>query len=355
MLETVAISAASSAVGLINSDTLKVLAKKLFEAKEDYQVKRHQEGSTLEVKRQHLLEILTDLQTRIVISGNGRIIQKTLPILLGAMISTYEADTEQELKLVDLTLGRIEGALTLNNKSIKRKANARNLAVLVSLIALGILAALIGWGTHPGGPSVDYVLPIIEVPLPILIWSAIGSFTAILYRFNKSGDIEIQDPLRWLFTRPLTGIVMGVIVYFAIKIGLLAAIASGESINVGESEVFWVIAFVGGFSDKFADTVLRALVGQLGGDESDNPVSLEDPTNSDSSLNSLLGNFGLTNQIRERFRSVGETQVHRNKENGNTPESDNTSSERNSPTSQQENDRDTAESSPNRDEAHPNQ
>jgi hypothetical protein len=41
-------------------------------------------------------------------------------------------------------------------------------------------------------------------------------------------------------------------------------------------EVLWLVAFVGGFSDQFGDTILRTLVGQFGGDPKGDIVSLDD-------------------------------------------------------------------------------
>jgi hypothetical protein len=138
-----------------------------------------------------------------------------------------------------------------------------------------------------------------QLPLPILLWSAIGSFTAILYRFNSSGDIELRDPLRWLFTRPLTGIVMGTMAYLAMKIGMLAAVPDKAS-SLGSLELMWVVAFLGGFSDRFADTLLRSLVGRFGGDGKADLVSLDDLS---SSLNlpsiPFLGD--IQSRIRERL------------------------------------------------------
>jgi hypothetical protein len=130
------------------------------------------------------------------------------------------------------------------------------------------------------------------IPLPVLIWSGIGSFAAILYRFNSSGDVELQDPLRWLFTRPLTGIVMGTITYFVLRIGLMSV----ESPNVdtlSSSELLWLVAFLSGFSDRFSDTLLRALIGRFSGEKLDSLVTL--------SKNEAPASFPLL----EALRSIG--------------------------------------------------
>ena len=295
----------STVAQLAGSELWKFLVERLSTAKENYKVSVDEKNldSPLEIRRQELLEKLTSLQASIIISQNNDLITKIVPGLIGQTIVVYEAKTEQDLKLIELSLNRIEGALKLNQASRKRRAIARSLAIFVSLFALGLLGALIHWGALPNGPKADYVIPIIQVPLPILIWSAIGSFAAILYRFNKSGDIELQDPLRWLFTRPLTGIVMGVVTYFVLKIGLLS-IESGQTINYGQSEILWLAAFIGGFSDRFSDTVLRALIGRFGGDSDGEILSLENVNSSDSSLRSLISSLSSPGGLIERIKAI---------------------------------------------------
>jgi hypothetical protein len=94
----------------------------------------------------------------------------------------------------------------------------------------------------------------------------------MLYRFNNSVDAELADPLRWSFTRPLTGVLMGIIAYLAFKIGLLVlqpmSAPDGATVTrlSAPQELLWLAAFLAGFSDRFADSVLRSLAGRLGGD-----------------------------------------------------------------------------------------
>ena len=267
------------------------IAERFFQAKERYKEKDKDLGSPFELRRKALIDKLTLLQSDVILSQNQELISKLLPRLLELLIEVYEANLEQDLKFIELSFGRIKGALSLNRKSQQRRALARSLAIFVPLFALGLLGSLVYWSTLPNGPSEDYVIPIIQVPLPILVWSAIGSFAAILYRFNQSGDAELQDPLRWLFTRPLTGIVMGVIAYFVLKVGLLSF--SSEDIEYGKLEILWLVAFIGGFSDRFADTILRALIGRFGGNSDADILNFEDiPTsNISSSLQSIVENF----------------------------------------------------------------
>ena len=238
------------------------------------------------------MEKLISLQSDVINSQNKNLISKVLPILLDQLIDVYEANVQQELELVEFSLGRIEGALELNRESQKQRAWARTLTLFVPPFVIGLLIVLIRYG-----PTEDYVIPIIKVPLPILVWSAIGSFSAILYRFNKSGDMELQDPLRWLVTLPVTGVVMGIIAFFVLKIGFLS-ISAEDEIDYGSLEVLWLIAFISGFSDRFSDTILKTLIGKFGGDSGAEILS-NDSTyiySSSSSLQSLVDEFLSSNQ-----------------------------------------------------------
>src|SRR5205085_945766 len=143
---------------------------------------------------------------------------KLLPMLLYQTAKIYEAKTVQDFHAIVSSLGQIRGAIKGYERKIRSRTYARLLGVIIPIAAYVAIGYLVYAGLNGNGPNVNTVLPVIDLPLPILLWSAIGSFTAILYRFNKSGDIELQDPLRWLITRPITGIILGTISYFVVLI-----------------------------------------------------------------------------------------------------------------------------------------
>jgi hypothetical protein len=188
-------------------------------------------------------------------------------------ISVYEARTEQDLTLIDQNLSKIQGLLSQYRKNLDARDLKRKAAMLVSAVAVVMLFVLVILGPRHG-LSVNTVIPILALPLPVVLWSTIGSFTAILYRFNNSPLIELQDPLRWLFTRPLTGVMMGAITYLVISVGLIT-ISPGRNTPIGSKELIWLIAFLAGFSDRFADAMLKSLVGRFGGDKNSELVSIE--------------------------------------------------------------------------------
>jgi hypothetical protein len=105
-----------------------------------------------------------------------------------------------------------------------------------------------------------------------------GSFASLLYRFNTSSDSELQDPLRWLITRPLIGIIIGSITYVMIQAGFLSIARESSTIKIDESGFVWLTAFIAGFSDKFSEGLLKTLVGRLGGDKDSSLVTATPPT-----------------------------------------------------------------------------
>lgn len=275
-------------LALLSAQVLSPIIKQTFEnlqkAKKQYQdtVPQTDLTSLFERKRQELLGSLLEIQTQIMLYVSNRSTTlRLITVLTDLMTQAYEAKLEQELTMCDLSLGQIKGVLEQYKQLADRRASARWYAIIASIFAIVGLSVVMFFGTFNGGPSVNTVLPIIEVPLPILIWSAIGSFTSILYRFNNSGDMGIQDPIRWLFTRPLTGIVMGIVAYFVVLTGLLAIGSQNPSLvpintsTLGSTAILWLVAFIAGFSDRFADGILKTLVGRFGGKENEDLVSLD--------------------------------------------------------------------------------
>jgi uncharacterized membrane protein len=114
------------------------------------------------------------------------------------------------------------------------------------------------------GEQASTLTPIFNVPLAVVIWGAAGSLAAILYRFyTEQGRIRFAFEFRWLIARPIIGIIMGAVVYLALVSGLVllgATNGSGETSQVARIEVYSVIAFLAGFSDKFYLGVIDLLV-----------------------------------------------------------------------------------------------
>lgn len=118
-------------------------------------------------------------------------------------------------------------------------------------------------------------IPVIGVPVSVLLWSAIGSLAAILYRFYTRDRGRIKYEIRWLIARPIIGIIMGSLAYLAIVSGLFIfgnAVGS-DTTGTPRPQLLWLMAFLGGFSDKFfnslIDTVSEKVTGDKGRDSTE--------------------------------------------------------------------------------------
>jgi hypothetical protein len=205
------------------AELLVVWKDRISDAKEEY---RNRPSETLmdavENKRRVCLNQIGELQTRAILEVTDKsLLQKVSIMLFELTAETYETNIEQELDLVQRRADQIKSVLDRDQKDRKFRKIVRFVAVIISvLIFISLFTAAVLSPLYLS--TIDYTIPILSIPLPILMWSAIGSFTALLYRFNKAEEAEIHDPLRLIVTRPLTGIMMGVVTYLVVKTGFLA-------------------------------------------------------------------------------------------------------------------------------------
>lgn len=248
-----------------------------FEWRETLSTEKQKKLSDLENERFKLRQELNLLHGEIIlIITDPSLFLRFSHLVLSRTAATFEARDVRELEFVKLSAAQIRGAIEKYKDLAIKRNNSRKMAIIVPVLVLGLIVGTIIWGLFPQGPTANDIIPIIQVPLPVLLWSIIGSVIAIPYRFNKTVDMEMRDPLRWVFTRPLTGIVMGILAYYIFRLGLITIAADIDNpINTG-SLIFGLIAFMGGFSDRFADSFLTLLIGRFGGDTTLEIVSLDD-------------------------------------------------------------------------------
>jgi hypothetical protein len=80
--------------------------------------------------------------------------------------------------------------------------------VIVYILALATTIA----HTAPSWTS-STEMPLIGIPISVILWAAIGSIAAILYRFYTYRRSSLQREIRWLIARPVIGIVIGAMAY----------------------------------------------------------------------------------------------------------------------------------------------
>lgn len=118
-----------------------------------------------------------------------------------------------------------------------------------------------------GTKSLDELkLPLLNVPWPVVFWSFIGSFAAMIYRFNRQPIHEFGDVVKWTLTRLVQGVVLGSAFYLILVSGLslLTGVTPAASVDPASkkitTEVILILSFLVGFSDRFADSVFNTLI-----------------------------------------------------------------------------------------------
>ena len=258
---------------LVGSDLARdiddVLIERFRVAKQTYRnMTQSQINARVEQQRHELLTKISMLQseTFFKVSSDGALSKMIpnilIPYLIDQGAAAYEARSAQDLRVLEVNLQQFQTVLDKAIGRTEQRSRARGYGIMGCIGALFAIAGLVWYG-NAAGIDKGWIIPILSVPVTVTLWSLIGSLAAMLYRFNKAS--EMDEPLRWLFTRPVTGMVMGTIVYLLIK-GTLILSSSGIPINsLGAQEVMWLIAFLAGFSDRFCDFVLNLVVGRLAG------------------------------------------------------------------------------------------
>jgi hypothetical protein len=138
------------------------------------------------------------------------------------------------------------------------------IAYIALVLALPIYVG-VRWGGKffiGDGPLSSMKLPLIGIPWPVIVWSLIGSFAAMIYRFNKKPIYDFGDAVKWMLTRPVQGVVLGAAFYLVLISGLFLFGGSTTPPNAAShtNDVILILSFLVGFSDRFADSVFNAIV-----------------------------------------------------------------------------------------------
>ena len=229
-------------------------------------------------QRQHQLDRLARLQDELLGSAvEPLLIERAVPRFLALAADVSGATDAAQLAQLGLRLDQVAAGW----RQLQRLTRRRDRARLYTVLLVGLLFAFLTAATvYEEWFRLDITTEVrlLHVPVYILVWSAIGSLAAILYRFNRSATVELDDPMRVLLTRPLTGIILGAFSYLLVQLGFLAVsggAGTAESLG-GERGVHLmiVVAFIVSFSDRLAEAVLQALVGRFGGDKAGDLVEL---------------------------------------------------------------------------------
>lgn len=233
-------------------------------------------------RRDAAIEKLTLLQDEVLGQAtNQAFVQRYSPVFLEQLSAMFAAKNLQEVTMAEMQVRQMEAAWKQVRQNLSLRTRAFVLAGLVFGLFILALVGLAVFGESLGVRSASFVLPVINVPLFIVLWSAVGSLSAVFYRLNSLADIEMEDPLRLLVTRPIIGVIMGTVSYLIVQLGLLtlseAPAVTAATAAAGDRATYFLsfISFLVGFSDRFGDGLLRSLVGRLGGDKDDELVTVQ--------------------------------------------------------------------------------
>lgn len=158
---------------------------------------------------------------------------------------------------------KIEEDQKLLNELEKVSKKERQLQIrvfLLLLIYVGAITAIVLLGGQV--LTSNTLVPLLGIPIPIVLWSALGSLANMLYRYYKQMRVrDVEQELKWVWARPLVGIVMGAVTYLVITSGLIvlgAVTPQNQSIQL-KPELLWLFAFVGGFSDRIFEGIIEKI------------------------------------------------------------------------------------------------
>lgn len=167
-------------------------------------------------------------------------------------------------------LAEIERRKEVVNRLITLDRGRSTFTSWVVICYIALMIVVVSWGIATSGMAIsptqlslqDRVLPLINVPLSVILWSLIGSFAAMILQFNRQPVYDFGNTVKWMLTRPVQGVVLGSAFYLVFVSGLFL-LTSGVAMSGQQSkadEVILVLSFLVGFSDRFADNVFNTLL-----------------------------------------------------------------------------------------------
>jgi len=222
-------------------------------------IKFIQEGYNSRLVIQRIRDGLSDPTNKLTVENWNNEADASYELLrLARERGDHGAAKEQHSLLLDLSK-RTEDLKKEENRA-KEKAGWLVLAfVIISIVTLLVVINILN-KRHLDRHD---IIPILGLPYSVVAWSAIGSIVAMLYQFLNRPVSQLET-MKWLVARPIQGILMGSFLYFVIAGGIIVltneefpAATNGLIDNVVKPELAAVIAFLGGFSDRFADEMVK--------------------------------------------------------------------------------------------------
>lgn len=173
-------------------------------------------------------------------------------------------DLAWTLSLAQYEVRRVHVAIAKEQQLQRNESQLRWIVPILVLVYVVIVILLVIFGGSAWTTTTE--IPIIGIPLSVILWSVIGSIAAMLYRFYTSRKTKTPDEIRWLIARPIIGIIMGALSYLAIISGLFifgSTVGATPDPSTIRPQLLWVVSFLGGFSDKFFESIINFAVGKI--------------------------------------------------------------------------------------------
>lgn len=181
--------------------------------------------------------------------------------------------TNAEIYRAEIAIERKRVQVAYENEYLSEIAqDERKLSWLIPAIILLYVCLVICMAIFvPLYKGIDYIIPVLGIPLPILIWSAIGSLCSLLFRYYKRERTSAFIPeIKLTIGRFWIGIVGGIIFYFAVRSGLFELSNQVVDLNKassGQQQVLWALVWLISFSDFLFERVIARISGNIVGEE----------------------------------------------------------------------------------------
>jgi hypothetical protein len=197
---------------------------------------------------------------------DNTVLQEDLYTRLLKVSNTLKVKTvsEDELMLSELDLISINGLISKEERIRKEEMLIQKIVPCLIILYILLISVVISFSGDNVKSTTE--VPLLGVPVTIVLWAAIGSLAAILYRFYTQKPERMSTELKWLIARPIIGIIMGSLAYLAVLSGLVIFSTNTEAsgnINPAKPQLLWMLAFLGGFSDKFFETLIHSVMGKV--------------------------------------------------------------------------------------------
>lgn len=207
------------------------------------------------------------------LEGGSKIQKECFEILRDEKLKLMQATDENKTLVfveVQFRLQLLYGTFRRERMIEGEERNWRWIVPGIILFYTGVVVTVIVLGSQLQADMIG--IPILGVPISVLLWAGIGSLAAILYRFYTRRIGRLGNEIKWLIARPIIGIIMGALAYLTILSGLFVfsgATGVNADIALAKPQLIWLLAFLGGFSDKFFETIIAGLIGRLSHSDGD--------------------------------------------------------------------------------------